>query len=122
MDFKDLHERLGLPPMSPVHSADEIARWNEQVSAFKASRHSEPREPDGEPRGDTGWSIPRALPSERLVLNIYGSHYLFEVTEPGWGYRLVNLVVDGKALVWDMPGYALADAEKISTLLVDDYL
>jgi hypothetical protein len=123
MDLKDIHEELGLPPMAPVHSSDEIARWNEQVAAFKASRHSEPREPDGEPYADTGWAKPRARPSERLVLGIYGSHFLFEVIDPpGWGFRLVNLVVDGCALTWEMPGYGKREAEKISTLLVDDYL
>ncbi len=82
-------------------------RGAERVSAFKASRHSEPREPELESHTATRGGQYRALPSERLVLNIDGSHLLFEVTDsPGWGYRLVNLVLDGQAPVWDMPATA----------------
>jgi hypothetical protein len=86
---------LGLPPMRSVSSSRQIIRWNEQVARFKASRHREPRQPDGEPNGETGWAEPRALPSERLVLGIYGSHFLFEVVDPpGWAI--------GSSISWSM--------------------
>jgi hypothetical protein len=105
-----------------VGSPDKSRAWERQVAAFKESRHLERRDSDGEPTSHE-WSQPEARPSERLVLNIYGSHFLFEVTNPpAYGYRLVNLVVAGVALVWEMPGYSRGEAERISTLLVDEYL
>ena len=53
----------------------------------------------------------------------YGSHWLYEVTDPPkYGYRVVSLVVNGMARVWELPGYNRADAELMAHNLVDGYL
>lgn len=101
----------------------ESADWPRRVAAFKASRHTEPRDAGRLVDAERGWAEPLVRPGEQIALGIYGSHWLIEVMDPpGWGFRLVNLVVDGQSLTWDLPGYSRREAEKMSVLLVDDYI
>jgi hypothetical protein len=104
-------------------STDPAAEWHRKVAAFKASRHTEAREARRLVNAEDGWSEPLPRPGERVALGIYGSHWLMEVLDPpGWGFRLVSLVVNGQSLTWDLPGYDRREAEKIATLLIDDYI
>lgn len=103
-------------------TAEGRRAWDADVAAFRASEHREPRAAGPVLTGTEGMAEPLPATGERLVMG-YGSHWLFEVTDPpDYGFRVVNLVVDGVALVWELPGYNRADAQNIAHNFADGYL
>jgi hypothetical protein len=107
----------GITVTTPTPEGQRL--WDADVAAFLASKHSEPRVGGESVVGTPGWAYPLPGPGERLVLS-YGSHWLFEV--PDYGFRVVNLVVDGMALIWELPGYNRSDAKRMAHNLADGYL
>ncbi len=114
-DYQDMEQT---PPLD--QPPDE---WKRKVASFQSSRRVEPRLAGQVINAEMGWAEPCAREGERIVLVIYASHWLLEVTDPpGWGFRLVGLVSDGKSLTWDLPGYPQREAEKLAVLLIEDYI
>jgi hypothetical protein len=96
-------------------------RWTRDWAALKASRHSQARVGVPARADPPGWHTPAPLGSERRTMSWAGGSYvLFETTEPAPGYRLVGLVIDGVAQVWEMPGYNKLEAEMMSRAFIYD--
>ena len=59
-------------------------------------------------------AVPAARAGERKIMG-FSDLVLFEVDDPpGYGYRLVGVLMDGVARVWDLPGYTRDEAYTIS--------
>lgn len=64
--------------------------------------------------------MPGAGPGEQ-VARTYAYHRLFKVAKPR-GYRVVGLVKDGTASVWELPGWNYDDAQLFAVNFEDGYL
>ncbi len=89
-------------------------RWHRDATALLASEHLERRDPDPSDElvvTSSGTLVLAALrPGERKVLG-FSSGVLCAVDDPpGYGFRLVGLLVNGEARVIELPGYTDGDA------------
>jgi hypothetical protein len=94
--------------------ADAPDQWRRDAVALLASEHPEQRDPDPTDRvtvTPAGTLVRAALrPGEHTVLG-FSCGYLCAVDEPpGYGFRLVGLLVNGEARVIELPGYTDEDA------------
>jgi hypothetical protein len=114
-------ERIGPGHYRLTHTEESVGQWNADIDAFKASRRTAPRVADPT-RSDapTGMATPLAERDERLVLRYQGGSYaLFKVDGPTPLFRLVGLVKDGVAQVWELSGFTESDALTICNMFVN---